>query len=248
MVAIPSAFIMLLCPLAVLAPSPDTKSSDFFEALLVTPTRKIDHEVDLKGPFDRQVTETFLLGPTLFVQAVGHGGKKYVQPRAFLTGYSIERPTDEPSRVLTVRDAMQGAKTYSITIGKPALLLSPAQCLATGTPGAIPERLDYFKAYKIVKGSPAGKDLKLTDTPAAGKRKVLKAAYFCVPVEHWHHDQHSTVKSKKDCLVIYELPSQDVDESITTLDQFGLNTLKSSSSKWLCVPAEMIRGGSAADE
>lgn len=246
--AISSAFCLVLCPLVVLAPATVTQSADFFEVMLVSPSRKIDHEVDLKGPFDSEITETFLLGPTLFAQAIGYGEDKYMQPRAYLTGYSIERPTDEPNRVLNARDSLQGSKAYSITIGKPALLLSPAQRLATGVPNSLPERISYLKAYRIVKGAPEGEDVKLNETMAAGSRKVLKAAYFCVPVEHWHHDQHSTIKSTKDCLVIYELQSQNIEETVRTLDQFGLNTLKTSSSKWLCVPAEMVSTGSAANQ
>ena len=248
MVIIPSDFFLLLCSLAVLTPASDANSGDFFEVLRVTPSRKIDHEVDLKGPFDSEITETFLSGPELFSQAIGYGEKNPVQPRAYLNWYSIERPTDASDQVLSVRDTLQGTNTYSITIGKPALLLSPAQRLTTGSPSEIPEGLNYFKAYEIVKGSPEGKEVKLTDTLGSRNRKVLKAAYFCVPVEHWHHDQHSTVKSKENCLVVYELQPQDVTKSVTTLDPFGLNTLKTSSSKWLCVPAQIIRTAAAAKE
>ena len=208
----------------------------------VTPSRKIDHEVNLKGPFDSEITETFLSGPKFFSQAIGHGDKTHGQPRAYLNWYRIERPTDEPDRVLSVEDKLQGGQPYSITLGKAAMLLSPAQRLATGPASEIPERLNYFKAYKIVKGGPKGKDVKLTGTLGPARPKVLKATYFCVPVEHWHHDQHSPVKSSKDCLVVYELESQDVKNSVTTLDQFGMNTLKTTSSKWLCVPARLVRG------
>ncbi len=248
MVIIPSDFLLLLCSLAVLTPASDANSGDFFEVLRVTPSRKIDHEVDLKGPFDSEITETFLSGPELFSQAIGYGEKNPVQPRAYLNWYSIERPTDASDQVLSVRDTLQGTNTYSITIGKPALLLSPAQRLATGSPSEIPEGLNYFKAYEIVKGSPEGKEVKLSDTFGSRNRKVLKAAYFCVPVEHWHHDQHSAVKSKENCLVVYELQPQDVTKSVTTLDPFGLNTLKTSSSKWLCVPAQIIRTVATARE
>jgi hypothetical protein len=34
---------------------------------------------------------------------------------------------------------------------------------------------------------------------------------------------------------------EPVTTSITTLDQFGLNTLQAESSQWLCVPAEWVR-------
>ena len=76
-------FFLLLCSLAVLTPASDANSGDFFEVLRVTPSRKIDHEVDLKGPFDSEITETFLSGPELFSQAIGYEEKKPAQPRAY---------------------------------------------------------------------------------------------------------------------------------------------------------------------
>ena len=236
-----TVFLALLYPLSALTPDPETKTADFFEVLPVTPSRKIDHEVNLKGPFDSDVTETFLSGPRLFSQAIGHGDKSHGRPRAYLNWYRIERPTDEPARVLSVEDELQGGSTYSITLGSAAMLLSPAQRLKTGPASAIPERLNHFKAYKIVKGGPNGRDVELTGTLGPSRPKVLKPAYFCVPVEHWHHDEHSPVKSINDCLVVYELESRDVKNSVTTLDQFGINTLKTTSSKWLCVPARLVR-------
>ena len=39
---------------------------DFFEVVEVSPSRIIEHEVDLKGPFDNDMIETFLQGPQLF--------------------------------------------------------------------------------------------------------------------------------------------------------------------------------------
>jgi hypothetical protein len=45
--------------------------TNFFEAVSVTPSRVIDHDVDLKGPFDKTAVETILSGPVYFSQAVG---------------------------------------------------------------------------------------------------------------------------------------------------------------------------------
>ena len=46
---------------------------DCFEVVAVTPSRVINHEVDLQGPFDDGVVETFLTGPQLFAHAIGFG-------------------------------------------------------------------------------------------------------------------------------------------------------------------------------
>ena len=43
-----TVFLALLYPLSVLTPDPETKTADFFEVLPVTPSRQIDHEVNLK--------------------------------------------------------------------------------------------------------------------------------------------------------------------------------------------------------
>jgi hypothetical protein len=41
--------------------------------------------------------------------------------------------------------------------------------------------------------------------------------------------------------------AQPVSTRITTLDQFGMNTLQAESSRWLCVPAQWVRDEEAGN-
>lgn len=225
---------------AVFAQSP----VDFFEVVSVKPSREIKHEVNLKDQFDKQVVETYLAGPTLFSHAVGVGEKAAKQPATYLNWYTITRPTTASTRVLSVRDSLRGGDAYNITINEPAFLLSPAQRITTGEPSDIPETLNYFKAFVIADGDQTKREVKLNGAMGREKRIVLRAAYFCVPVEHWHHDEHSPIKTVDRCLVIYELQPEDCKSTITTLDHFGLNKLEAGSSSWLCIPAR-LEGGRA---
>ena len=72
------------------------------------------------------------------------------------------------------------------------------------------------------------------------ERTVTSALFFCVPVEQRHHDAHFPIKNVRHCMLVYELLPVKQSVRITTIDQFGLNRLDSQSSKWLCVPAEIV--------
>jgi hypothetical protein len=219
---------------------------EFFEVVAVTPSRLITHEIELKDQFDEQVVEADLEGPKLFSHAVGVGDKSARQPATYLNWYAITRPTTASTRPLSVRDSLRGGDAYNIAINKPAFLLSPAQRVTTGAPSDIPETLNYFKAYVITNGEQTKREVTLNGAFGPEKRTVLKAAYFCVPAERWHHDERSPIKSAEHCMVIYELKPEEYKDAITTLDQFGLNKLEATSSNWLCVPA-LIEGGQASN-
>lgn len=211
-----------------------------FEVMTVTPGRVIKHEVELKGPFDDDVVERFLVGPQLFSHAVGVAKNAIEQPKAYLNWYRITKPTDELKRVLSVRDTLRGNDTHQITIDQPAYLLSPAQRLTSGSPSAIPDTLNYFMAYTINPAPEIKQKVKLAGTFGAEDRTATKAVFLCVPVQHWHHHEHSPIKTARRCLVVYELLPQKHDITVTTIDQFGLNNLEAQSSDWLAVDAEMV--------
>ena len=149
---------MLLCTLMSLnsTVSADT-APDFFEVVAVTPSRVINHEVELKGQFDDDVTETLLTGPQMFSHSVGCGEKPVQGQNAYLNWHKITEPTSERQRILFVRDALRGNVAGQITTQDSAFLLSPAQRITTGPPSELPGGLNHFKAYKIVKGSQLSK-------------------------------------------------------------------------------------------
>jgi hypothetical protein len=214
---------------------------EVFEVVEVSPSRIIEHEVDLKGAFDNDMIETFLKGPQLFSHAVGFGDKAVQDRNACLNWYKIAKPATEPRRILSVRDSLRGKDAYRITIENSMFLLSPAQRLTSGPPGQIPAGLNYFKAYKIVDGPQLGQKVKLNGTFGPEDRMATKAAFFCVPVEKRHHHERSPVKNPEACLLVYELLTQKCKASVTTIDLFGLNKMEARSGKWLCVPAQIIK-------
>jgi hypothetical protein len=213
-----------------------------FEVVTVTSSRVIKHEVDLKGPFDVDAVERFLVGPQLFSHAIGFEKDAIQQPKAYLNWFKIAKPANEPKRVVTVRDALRGENAREITIDRPAYLLSPAQRLGSGSPGAVPDSLNYFMAYTIDGAPEIKQQVKLTGAFGPEDRTATKAVFLCVPVEQWHHDEHAPIKNAKRCLVVYELLSHKHEITINTMDQFGLNKLEAQSSDWLAVDAEIVDG------
>ena len=223
-------------------------AADFLEVVAVGPKRVINHEVELKGSFDDGTIETLLTGPKLFSQSVGIGTERKQGQLAYLNWYRITKPTDEPQHVLSVRDGLSGKKTHQITIEESEFLLSPAQRITTGPPSQVPEELNHFKAYRVVNAAQLSKKLQLSGAFGGVDRTVVKVAFFCLPVEQWHHHERFPIKDSSRCMLVYELLPQQVDVSITTIDQFGLNTLAGESSRWLCVPAEIVKGTSFDSE
>lgn len=218
----------------------DRTPADYFEVMTVTPSRQIEHDVELKGPFDDDAIETLLTGPTLFSRAVGFGDMTTEPKPAVFNWYEIKKAKTEPRRVLTVRDTLRADEVYEITIEKRAFLLSPSQQLTSGPPSSTARERGMFQAYEIVNARQQSRKVKLTNTSGPGKRTIKHASFFCVPVEQWHHDDHSTTKNPNHCFMVYELQPHAVKSSVTTLDQFGLNDLETGSSKWLCASAQLV--------
>jgi hypothetical protein len=211
-----------------------------FEVVTVTSSRVIKHEVHLKGPFDDDVVERFLVGPQRLSHAVRFESNAIQEPKAYLNWFKIVKPAKEPSRVVTVRDVLQMKDSREINIETPAYLLSPAQRLTSGSPSPIPDNLNYFMAYTI-NGSPVNKQkVKLAGAFGPEDRTATKAVFLCVPVEQWHHDEHAQIKNEQRCLVVYELLPHKHETTVNTIDQFGLNKLETQSSNWLCVEAEIV--------
>jgi hypothetical protein len=243
------SFAASLCVLTSLCTVASARTPlDFLEVVAVTPSRVIEHEVDLKGPFDNDSVETFLEGPKLFSHAVGFRGKAVRDPTTFLNWYRIAKPAAESQRVLSVRDSMRGKHAYRITIEKSVFLLSPAQRITSGPPAQIPAGLNYFKAYKIIDGSKIRQKVELANAFGPVERVATQASLLCVPAEKWHHDEHFPIKNPQACMVVYELLPGKCEMKLTTLDLFGMNKMEARSGKWLCVPAEIVEGSPAKTE
>jgi hypothetical protein len=232
----------LLCTLMFL----DTVASavpplDLLEVVTVTPSRVINHEVDLKGPFDDDVIETPLTGPQFFSHSVGFKHKAVQDLRAYLNWYKIVQPAKEPQRTFSVRDPLRDSNEHSVKIESSAFLLSPAQRLTTGSPSAVPDGLNYFKAYRIVDAPLISKKVKLAGTLGPEDRTATRAIFLCMPVEQWHHHEHFPIRNVQDWLIVYELVPHKHSVDITTIDQFGLNKLEVHSSNWLCLQVKATK-------
>jgi hypothetical protein len=186
------------------------------------------------------MTEALLTGPQLFSHAVGFGDNAAQDEDAYLNWYKITQPPAEARRIVSVRDPLQGNETYQLTIENATFFLAAAQRITSGPPSKLPDGLNQFKAYKIVGDHQAGQQVKLSGTYGAEHRTASKAIFLCVPVAEAHHDEHFPVKDPQNYMLVYELLPEKHNERVTTLDQFGMNTLETQNSQWLCVPVRVI--------
>lgn len=213
---------------------------EFLEVSTAEPARLIEHAVDLKSVFDDERVTTDLAGPKMFSRSVGCLDRPAKKLKAYLNWFQIVEPREEPARQVSVLDLVRGYEKKMLTIGAAEFLLTPAQQITSGAPDPIPEGLDHYKAYRVVDPPTVSLDVKLTDSPAKDSRKIGKPIFVCLPVSEWHHDDTFKVSHANDCFVVYELDAQPHDEKVSTLDQFGLNVMKTGQSKWICVRAALL--------
>jgi hypothetical protein len=159
---------------------------------------------------------------------------------ACLNWYRITNSETETIPTLRIRDILSRGHSYQIDIGSAEFLLSPAQKLTSGPPNAAADELNHFKAYPISKAPPISRAIQLRDSLGPTDRKILRAAFLCVPVQQWHHHEHFPIEGPEGCFVVYELESNKLSAKVSTIDQFGLNELRVESCVWLCVPAKII--------
>lgn len=213
---------------------------DFLEVLKAEPARPIEHGVDLKGTFDAERVETDLVGPKMFSRAVGCLNRPVKKPLACLSWFEIVDSAVEPVREVIILDMIRGGSDKKLRIQSAEYLLSPSQLITTGAPEPVPDGLDHYKAYRIVDAPALDREVTLSDSLGPGKRRLGKPLFVCLAVREWHHDEYFNVSHPYDCFVVYELDEQEHAEELSTLDQFGLNALQTSTSQWLCVRAAWL--------
>ncbi len=218
----------------------DDSLIDSMEVVAVKPSNLIEHEVELKGKFDDEKKEIFLVGPQFFSRAVGLQEKSAKNESTFFNWYRISPPTQRPKQIVSITDPLQRKNVQRLNIQKSAYLLMPAQTLSSGSPSEVPEGLGCFEAFEVLNGPKMRKSVSLKSTEGTKPRIVTKLAYICFPAEQWHHHEHFPVTNREACLLVYELESQELDLNVTTIDQFGLNKLSVNSARWLCVPGEIV--------
>ncbi len=214
---------------------------DFLEVLSVVPARPIEHSVELKSTFDESKVETMLVGPKMFARPVECMARSVKKPRAYLNWFKIVEPGSEPVREVEVLDMVRGSSNKLLKIQTAEYLLSPSQLITTGSPDSIPHGLDNYKAYRVVGASSLDRQINLTGSSGPEVRRLGKPLFVCLPTREWHHDDYSAASHPNDGFVVYELDAHRVTESVSTIDQFGLNELQATKTQWLCVRAALLR-------
>lgn len=214
---------------------------DFLEVIRVKPTQVILHGVETKSRYDSERQESSLEGPGYFSRGVGAMKREVKSPRAYMNWFAIKDAKPQPKREVEVLDMVRGAASKRLKIGNEVFLISPSQRLTSGAPDEVPEGLDIYKAYEVHGGVAVGLKLEIASSLGSGKATVGKPVYLCMPTQEWHHDETFPVTHLKDCFVVYEIEEQPVTSTFNTIDQFGINELKASSIKWICVRAAFLR-------
>lgn len=222
---------------ATLAHSP----VDFLEVVRVKPAQVIEHGVETKSRYDSERKESSLEGPVYFSRGVGAMKRVVKSPRAYLSWFAIKNPTSQPRRRVDVLDMVRGGTSKQLQIGNAAFLISPSQLLTSGSPDDVPEGLDIYKAYEIHDGTSVDLKLDIESSLGNGNVNVGKPIYLCMSSAEWHHDETFAVSHPNDCFVVYEIDQQPVASTFNTIDQFGINELKGSSLRWICVRAAFLR-------
>ena len=232
-----SLFGCVLSSTAALGHSP----VDFLEVVRVKPAQVIEHGVETRSRFDSRKKESKLEGPKYFSRGVGAMKRAVKSPRAYMNWFTIKNPTQQPKRQVDVLDMVRGGNSKQLQIGSAAFLISPSQQLTSGAPDEIPEGLDIYKAYEIHDGSSVDLKLDIDGSLGKGKVSVGKPIYLCMSSEEWHHDETFSVTHPNDCFVVYEIEEQPAVSTFNTIDQFGINELKGSTLRWICVRAAFLR-------
>lgn len=223
----------------------------YLEVMTGTASVAVEHSVDLQTELDAEKASTLLSGPKFFSIAVGCSdsrlsenaapGNGVPENRACLQWYEIVKPTTKETRKVSVLDPLRGGNDTDLRIGAAEFLLTPAQLLGTGNPLPVPEGLDVYKAYQILDANSLARTVAIAGSAANTTRKVGKPVFLCIPSKEWHHDEFIEASHPTACFVVYELDPQDCTQKVSTLDQFGLNQIEVTSSRWLCVHAALLR-------
>ena len=214
---------------------------EFLEVIRVEPSHQVEHAVELKSQFDSEKVSTVLKGPRFFARSIGCLGREEKRRPAFLNWYEITNQVDETERNIEILDLVRGGDSKALKLGNAEYYLNPAQLIRSGKPEPIPEGLDRYKAYRVVDPPIVEQRVRLTAGSETEDRTLLKPVLVCLPVREWHHDDFFSATHPRDCFVIYQLSETSDAQILNTIDQFGLNELRSIKSQWIGVRATLLR-------
>lgn len=180
----------------------------------------IVHGLSIQSMVDRERHYLTLQGPELFSNPLTVG--KSTDPISYLTWYKVRKPGWKSDQEVTVAVGDQ-KKTYRL--GAPQFFLMPVQILTQGPPSPVPDLLNHFLVFETV------------------EPESDQSVFVAVPAEEWHHDENFPIKSKDSWLVISKQTDDDkLVDSMSTLDQFGLNQLTPGQPKYRVQLATPVKG------
>jgi hypothetical protein len=187
-----------------------------------------------------------LEGPTLWSQSVGAFSKDAPEKAVLLSGYRVVSQHGKTRQQIKILDFVRKGGSTELTIqSAPEFFFSPAQRLAAGEPDPIPEGVDRYLAFRIVDAPALEQKVELTQATGSKSQRILgRPLLACLPAEEWHHDEHFEISHRLNCFVIYELDEASVSgdsQTVSTLDQFGLNQLTLHKSQWLLVRGAILK-------
>jgi hypothetical protein len=209
-------------------------------AYAVEPKTPFEHGMVAKSEFETKQRNSEIVGPKFFSEQAKSASEK----AAYFNWYAIENAQAALKNAVSVTDSVVAKGDLTIKLGEEAFLVTPAERISSGSPPPSEDWSQFMKAYKVESCSMGDKPLAtISDSveidTLAGKLSVrgLQLAYVAVPCEWWHHDEYRKVASSSDRVLIYEIKdASKVAQTVTTIDEFcGLNSLRLSAARWICV-------------
>lgn len=223
---------ILLAIAAFRRPAADAR----FEHMAVyraTPERQINHAIDWKGVLTPTRHRSTLVGP------LRHSAAVIARDKAItvFNWYELSPAVKIGRFRVRISPASGDGEANEYQIEDATHFLSTTQLLGAGEPAEIPAGLGHYVAHRIVGQSGQARPLQISTDTGVAEFQLKQPAFLCLPVEEWHHDDYFPATESRACWVVYLITSQDHLASISTLDQFGLNTLQLDSAEWLCIPS-----------
>ena len=194
------------------------------------------HVVTLRGQFDEEPERAKLTHLDLFANPVVKDRGVIHDKNAHLSWYHLYDYVPDPSRVVAFKNQFGEQK---VLIGRAIALLAPAQKYVPDS--AFPKYLDHFKVYRVLRGAPVDRKVRLQDQFKSGEARVRWPVAFAVPVWKYHRGKSVEIQNKKAHLALYAVTPWYVKRGRVIRDQFGKRYLRFYRSVMLGVPSVKLK-------
>ena len=172
------------------------------------------------------------------------------RPDLHYLAYRLQSPAAFVPRSVFIENQFE-QQTISVT--KPRYLLTPAGKRKIGIPidnvppsvadrllsiivPPLPQSANHYLCYDVEPYT-LTRGLSLRDQFIRKSFEVIRARYFCNPVEKTHDEKRNEIIDEKNHLMCYEvIPHNPVNRPVLTRDQFGVKSLKAVQTEEICVP------------